>query len=51
VRGRPLADVLVDLVEGVVAANGLEGEEAARLRRRLLAALSDLDGSLPAQAA
>ncbi len=51
VRGRSLAEVVVDLVEGVVAANDLHGEEAARLRRVLLASLSDLDGSLLAQAA
>lgn len=51
VRGRALAEVVVDLVDGVVAANGLHGEEAARLRRELLAGVSDLDGSLPARAA
>ena len=51
VRGRTLAEVVIDLVEGVVAANGLAGEEAERLRRQLLADLSDLDASLPAQAA
>jgi hypothetical protein len=51
VRGRPLADVVVDLVEGVLAANDLHGEEAAQLRRFLVASLSDLDGSRPAQAA
>ncbi|MFP5318227.1 MAG: hypothetical protein ACLGI2_08020 [Acidimicrobiia bacterium] len=51
VRGRPLADVLVDLVEGVLAANALPEEEAARLRRELLAGLSDLEGSPPARAA
>ena len=51
VRGRPLADVLVDLVEGVVAANGLSGEEAARLRRELLAGLGEVEESPPAWAA
>ena len=51
VRGRPLLDVLVDLVEGVVAANGLTGEEADRLRRELLAGLGEVEGSPPARAA
>ena len=35
VRGRPFAAVANDLVEGVVAVNGLAGNEADRCRRRL----------------
>ena len=35
VRGRPFAAVANDLVEGVVAVNGLAGDEADRCRRRL----------------
>jgi hypothetical protein len=39
IRGRPLADVVADLIEGVVVANGLAGPEAMRCRRRLVAAV------------
>jgi hypothetical protein len=39
VRGRPLADVVADLVEGVVMANGLSGADAVRCRHRLAGAL------------
>jgi hypothetical protein len=39
-RGRPAAAVLADLVDGLVLANGLAGDEAAACRRRLLAGLS-----------
>ena len=35
-RGRPLADVAADMVEGVLAANGLRGSEADSLRAALL---------------
>jgi hypothetical protein len=38
--GRGVADVAADLVEGVVAANGLAGDDAARVRTALLAAIS-----------
>lgn len=38
-RGRSLADVAIDMVEGVVVANGLVGGEAVRWRSRLLAAV------------
>ncbi len=34
-RGRPLADVVADLIEGVVVANTLAGQAAVRCRRRL----------------
>jgi hypothetical protein len=36
VRSRPLADVVADMVEGVVVANGLAGDAAARMRTVLL---------------
>jgi hypothetical protein len=38
VRGRPLTDVVADLIEGVVIANGLAGPAAVRCRRRLATA-------------
>ncbi|HVM04669.1 MAG TPA: hypothetical protein VM242_05815 [Acidimicrobiales bacterium] len=39
-RGRPPSAVLADLVDGLVLANGLAGDEAAACRRSLLAGLS-----------
>ena len=36
VRARPLADVVADMVEGVVVANDLSGDAAARMRTVLL---------------
>jgi hypothetical protein len=48
VRGRPWPAVLADLVEGVVAANGLRGPAADRARSALWAAF---DGQLGAEAA
>jgi hypothetical protein len=47
VRDRPWAAVLADLVDGVLAANGLEGPAAARARARLWAAV-DPDDALAA---
>lgn len=44
VRGRPFEAVMADMVEGVLVANGLERDEAARARVRLLQALGDLAG-------
>ena len=38
-RGRPWAAVLADMIEGVVAANGLGATQATRLRGELWAAL------------
>lgn len=35
--GRPLADIVADLVEGVIAANRLTGDAAAAARAKLLA--------------
>jgi hypothetical protein len=34
-HNRPLPDVVADMVDGVVVANRLEGEAAARMRRAL----------------
>ncbi len=36
VRGRAFEDVAVDLVEGIVRINGLEGDAAAAARHELL---------------
>jgi hypothetical protein len=44
VRGREHREVVADMVEGIVVANGLDGEEAGRLRGELLAAVTD-DGA------
>jgi hypothetical protein len=41
-RGRPWAAVAADLVEGVVAANGLRGVAADRVRVALWSALGEL---------
>jgi hypothetical protein len=41
VHGRPAADVQRDMIEGVVAANQLQGEAAARMRGLLGAALTE----------
>jgi hypothetical protein len=41
VRDRPFADVLADMVEGVVVANRLTGAEAVRVRTALAASLRD----------
>jgi hypothetical protein len=34
-KGRPWVAVLADMIDGVIAANGLEGADAARARTRL----------------
>lgn len=47
-RDRVQADVLVDMVEGVVVANGLSGAAAERCRRLLEGALAGDGGSLSA---
>jgi hypothetical protein len=47
-RGRPWPAILADLVEGVVAANGLAGAEADRARKALW---STTTGREPAVAA
>jgi hypothetical protein len=40
-RERPFADVVADMVEGVVVANRLTGAEAVRVRTALTAALRE----------
>jgi hypothetical protein len=35
-RSRPTADVIVDMVDGVIVANGLSGDAACRVRTTLL---------------
>jgi hypothetical protein len=40
VRGRGAAEVLVDMVEGVIVANGLVGDAALHMRTALLAAVT-----------
>src|SRR3954468_21131954 len=47
-RGRPRRDVVADMVEGVIVANGLDGAHAAAARAALLAAADD-DVSVPAK--
>jgi hypothetical protein len=39
IRGRPVADVVADMIDGVVAANGLTGGDADVIRSRLTARL------------
>lgn len=39
IRHRPLADVVADMADGVLAANGLTGAEAEARRRRLVEAV------------
>ncbi|HEY8523587.1 MAG TPA: hypothetical protein VIL48_01400 [Acidimicrobiales bacterium] len=41
-RGRPWAAVSADMIDGVVAANGLRGVAADRVRAALWSALADL---------
>ncbi|HZQ57328.1 MAG TPA: hypothetical protein VFA84_04805 [Acidimicrobiales bacterium] len=38
-RGRPFSDVVADVVEGVLVANGIRGRPQWQVRRRLLAAV------------
>jgi hypothetical protein len=40
-RSRPPADVVADMVEGVVVANGLTGDAAGRIRATLLQSLGE----------
>jgi hypothetical protein len=40
VHGRPLPEVLADMVEGVIVANALGAEAAANVRVALLAAIT-----------
>jgi hypothetical protein len=48
VRQRAFGEVVTDMVEGVIAANRLEGEAAARVRRVLHAAVREPEGSAAA---
>jgi hypothetical protein len=52
-RGRPFADVVTDMVDGVLAANGVPPADAPRVRARLAAALTSTPeaGVEPARAA
>jgi len=47
-RARPVAEVVADMVEGVVVANGLVGDAATRVRTALL---HTLEGTAPPAAA
>lgn len=47
VAGRPLAAVAGDVVDGVIVANGLQGEAAARVRERLVATAARKVGASP----
>jgi hypothetical protein len=40
-RGRPFGDVVVDMVEGLVRVNRLDGDAAHRFRGELLHAVND----------
>ena len=51
VRGRPWAAVQADLVEGIVATNGLAGPAAGRARAALWLALEGRPGPEPRQEA
>ena len=44
-RDRPFDDVVVDMIEGLVRVNRLEGDRATRLRNELLHAATDDPGS------
>jgi hypothetical protein len=47
-RGRPWSAVLADLIDGVVAANGLSGAAADRARAALWAAVGATEDSIAA---
>ena len=50
IRGRPFADVVTDMIDGVIAANVLEGDTAARVRRMLGSSLAREAGDRAAAA-
>lgn len=50
-RSRPTADVIVDMVEGVIVANGLSGDAACRVRTTLLQTIGGLGAAGPESAA
>jgi hypothetical protein len=51
VKQRPFAEVVADMVDGVVVANGLSGPAATRLRTSLLHACTDDYRGKPARVA
>jgi hypothetical protein len=50
VRGRPRAEIVADMVEGVIRINRLQGEAATRIRTALLAAVLEPATRSPAAA-
>ena len=50
VRGRPFVDVVADMVEGIVVANGLQGVAATRVRTALHEAAAQEPRADPAAA-
>ena len=50
-RARPAADVVADMVDGVIAANRLTGDVAVRVRATLLAAIGEAGAVGPESAA
>jgi hypothetical protein len=50
-RSRPTIDVVADMVDGVLVANGLAGDGAERVRRSLLATVGGVDAVGPESAA
>ncbi len=50
VRGRPFADVVADMVEGMVVANDLRGVAATRVRTALHEAVAQVSAADPAAA-
>ena len=49
-RGRPFAEVVADMVDGVLAANQVPAADGPRVRSRLVAALDAFDASPAAPA-
>jgi hypothetical protein len=50
-HARPFADVVIDMVEGVVVANRLRGDAATHVRTTLLQALGGADATGPGSVA
>jgi hypothetical protein len=50
-RSRPPADVVSDMVEGVLVANGLRGDAATRMRTTLLQAIGGAGATGPGSVA
>lgn len=51
VRSRPPADVMSDMIEGVLVANGLRGDAATRVRITLLQAIGGAGAAGPGSVA